>query len=237
MDKALLIGEIAELIGDARHVAAGALSPIPAAAAMLAKRQHRAARVSLLGSRRFSSYTDGGRELFDSAAQGRIDVFFLSGAEIDGEANINLVSIGGYKRPTARFSGSFGSPYLYMLIPRVILFRPEHNLRTLVTKVDFISAPGSSPPHVYRPGGPAALITGRCLFDWNKQQAALFSPQRSSRRDRRRACAPRPASTMTRMRLRLSRASPIARRASSFAPSSKKTSPRATPRFAAEYEG
>ena len=119
MDKALLIDQIAELIGDARHVAAGALSPIPAAAAMLAKRRNRVARVSLLGSRRFSSFTDGGRELFDSAAQGRIDVFFLSGAEIDGEANINLVSIGDYKRPTMRFSGSFGSAYLYMLAPRV----------------------------------------------------------------------------------------------------------------------
>ena len=38
MDKALLINEIADLIGDARHVATGALSPIPAAAAKLAQR-------------------------------------------------------------------------------------------------------------------------------------------------------------------------------------------------------
>ena len=28
--------------------------------------------------------------------------------------------------------------------------------------------PDGSPPEVYRPGGPAALITGRCLFDGNK---------------------------------------------------------------------
>ena len=52
-----------------------------------------------------------------------MDVFFLSGAQIDGEANVNLVSIGDYKKPNARFSGSFGSAYLYMLVPRVILFR------------------------------------------------------------------------------------------------------------------
>ena len=31
------------------------------------------------------------RELFDCAGQGRIDVFFLSGGQIDGEGNINLV--------------------------------------------------------------------------------------------------------------------------------------------------
>ncbi|MBE9606339.1 CoA synthetase [Acetobacteraceae bacterium H6797] len=171
MDAALLIDAIARLIGDAKHVATGALSPIPTAAAMLArKRSGGKMRVTILGSRRNSRYTDGAKELFDSAAQGRIDVFFLSGAQIDGEANINLLSIGDYERPNVRFSGSFGSPYLYMMVPRVILFRPEHDRRALVPKVDFISAPGWSPPEVYRPGGPMALVTGKCLFDWKKDE-------------------------------------------------------------------
>lgn len=169
MDAALLISAIADLIGDAGHVATGALSPIPTAAAMLARRRSGGKmRVTILGSRRNSRYTDGAKELFDSAAQSRIDVFFLSGAQIDGEANINLLSIGPYEQPKVRFSGSFGSPYLYMMVPRVILFRPDHDKRALVPKVDFISAPGWSPPEVYRPGGPMALVTGKCLFDWNK---------------------------------------------------------------------
>ena len=170
-DAALLISVIADLIGDARHVATGALSPIPTAAAMLArKRSGGRMRVSILGSRRNSRDTDGAKELFDSAAQGRIDVFFLSGAQIDGEANINLLSIGPYDRPKVRFAGSFGSPYLYMMVPRVILFRPDHDVRALPPKVDFISAPGWSPPEVYRPGGPMALVTGKCLFDWRKSE-------------------------------------------------------------------
>jgi glutaconate CoA-transferase subunit B len=171
MDAAILISAVADLIGDAKHVATGALSPIPTAAAMLARRRSGGRmRVTVLGSRRNSRFTDGAKELFDSAAQGRIDVFFLSGAQIDGEANINLLSIGDYDRPKARFSGSFGSPYLYMLVPRVILFRPEHDRRAMVPKVDFISAPGWSAPEVYRPGGPAALVTGKCLFDWRKDE-------------------------------------------------------------------
>lgn len=171
MDAALLIDAIARLIGDARHVATGALSPIPTAAAMLARqRSGGRMRVTVLGSRRNSRYTDGAKELFDSAAQGRIDVFFLSGAQIDGEANINLLAIGDYARPRVRFSGSFGSPYLYMLVPRVILFRQEHDRRALVPRVDFISAPGWSPPEVYRPGGPVALVTGKCIFDWQKAE-------------------------------------------------------------------
>jgi glutaconate CoA-transferase subunit B len=50
----------------------------------------------------------------------------------------------------------------------VILFRLEHSRRTLVPKVDFISAPGGSPDNVYRSGGPIALITNRCVFDFDR---------------------------------------------------------------------
>ena len=165
----LLADVIAGLIGDARHVAIGATSPIPAAAALLAReRGNGRPYVSLLGSRRNNFFTDGGRELFDCAGQGRIDVFFLSGGQIDGEANVNLVSVGDYDKPKVRFPGSFGSSYLYYVVPKVILFRLEHTRRTLVEKVDFISAPGTSADNVFRPGGPIALVTTRCLFAFDR---------------------------------------------------------------------
>ena len=145
-DEELLADVITRLIGDVRHVAVGNASPIPATAALLARaRGNGRPYVSLLGSRTHSFFTDGGRELFDCAGQGRIDVFFLSGGEIDGEGNINLVSIGDYEKPKARFPGSFGSAYLYFVVPKVILFRTEHSRRTLVPKVGFISAPGGKP--------------------------------------------------------------------------------------------
>ncbi len=165
----LLIATIAPMLEDLDHVAVGAASPIPGAAALLAKaRSGGRLRVSLLGSERDNFFTDGARELFDCAAQGRIDAFFLGGAQIDGGANINLVGIGGYPRSEVRFPGSFGSAYLAFLVPRIILFQPEHSTRTLVPKVDFVSAPGTSPPNVHRPGGPVALITGRCLFAFDR---------------------------------------------------------------------
>src|SRR6202034_865636 len=53
--------------------------------------------------------------------------------------------------------GAEGDP-----VPRV-----EHSRRTLVPKVDFVSAPGGSPENVFRPGGPIALVTNRCLFDFD----------------------------------------------------------------------
>jgi glutaconate CoA-transferase subunit B len=165
----LLADVIVRLIGDARHVAVGNASPIPAAAALTARALGNGRPyVSLLGSARHTFFTDGGRELFDCAGQGRVDVFFLSGGQIDGAANINLVSIGDYRRPKVRFPGSFGAAYLYYVVPRVILFRTEHSRRTLVETVDFVSAPGTSPSEVYRPGGPVALVTNRCLFAFDR---------------------------------------------------------------------
>jgi glutaconate CoA-transferase subunit B len=172
-DEELLASVIADLIGDVRHVAVGNASPIPATAALLARargqgRPQGGPYVSLLQSRKHNFFTDGGRELFDCAGQGRIDVFFLSGGEIDGEGNINLVSIGDYDKPKVRFPGSFGSAHLYYVVPKVILFRTEHSRRTLVPRVGFVSAPGGSPDNVYRPGGPIALVTNRCLFGFDR---------------------------------------------------------------------
>lgn len=156
---------VARLIGDARHVAVGAASPIPAAGAFLLKQKNPSLRISLLQKRSGNPFTEGSRELFDLAGQGRIDVFFLGGAQIDGEANINLVEAEG-----KRFPGSFGSAFMYFTAGKTILFREEHSPRVLVKKVDYVSAPGWSPPEVVRRGGPAALLTGKALFSWQKDK-------------------------------------------------------------------
>jgi glutaconate CoA-transferase subunit B len=170
-DEELLADVITRVIGDVRHIAVGNASPIPAMAALLARaRGGGMPYVSLLQSRKHNFFTDGGRELFDCAGQGRVDVFFLSGGEIDGTGNVNLVSIGDYEKPSVRFGGSFGSAYLYYVVPKVVLFRTEHSGRTLVPRVSFISAPGGSASNVYRPGGPVALVTSRCLFTFDRAE-------------------------------------------------------------------
>lgn len=168
----LLITTIAPMLEGLGHVAVGAASPIPGAAALLARHRsgHRL-RVSMLASERHTCFTDGAREIFDCAAQGRMDAFFLGGGQIDGSANINLVGIDGYPRSRVRFPGSFGSAFMYFVVPRVILFSLEHSRRVLVPRVDFVSAPGTSPAQVYRPGGPHALVTSRCVFRFQKESA------------------------------------------------------------------
>jgi glutaconate CoA-transferase, subunit B len=166
----LLIAAIARLLEGCRHVVTGASSPIPGAAALLAREMSGGIlRVNILGSTRHNAFTNGGVELFDLAAQGRIDAFFLGGGQIDGQANINLVGVGRYPDVDVRWPGSFGSSYMYFLVPRVILFREEHTRRVMVPKVDFVSAPGVSPAHVYRPGGPYKMITGLGLFAFDRR--------------------------------------------------------------------
>jgi glutaconate CoA-transferase subunit B len=165
----ILVATIARLLEGCRSVVIGNQSPIPGTAALVARDLSGGAmRVTILGSRRHTDFTNGGVETFDRAAQGRVDAFFLGGGQIDGEANINLVGAGVYPRVDVRWPGSFGSAYLYFLVPRVILFREEHTPRVFVKKVDFVSAPGTSPPGVYRPGGPWKLLTGLGLFAFDK---------------------------------------------------------------------
>jgi glutaconate CoA-transferase, subunit B len=165
----LYASAIADLLAGVRNVAVGMLSPVPGAGALLAAHlSGGATRLTILGSRAHSRFTNGGAELFDLAGRGAIDAFFLSGGQIDGHGNINLVGTGDYPRTEVRWSGSFGSAYLYYVVPRVVLFRWEHSRRTLVEQVDFISAPGTSPPGVHRTGGPVALITNLCLFRFDR---------------------------------------------------------------------
>ncbi|MFC3231167.1 CoA-transferase [Marinibaculum pumilum] len=167
----IMISSIAELLEGCRHVTVGASSPVPGAGALLARRLAPADRpmlISVLGSQAHNMFTNGGVETFDCAAEGRIDAFFLSGGQIDGQGNINLVGIGDYPRTDVRWPGSFGSAFVYFMIPRVILFREEHSRRVFVEKVDFVSAPGTSSPGIHRPGGPYALLTPLCLFDFDR---------------------------------------------------------------------
>ncbi len=170
----LLISLLADMLAEDRHVAVGAASPIPGAAALLAKAEKSdrgggRMQVTIIHARQHNPFTDGSRELFDLAARGGIDSFFLGGVQIDGQANINLIGIGEYPTVKKRFPGSFGSALMYYVVPKVILFREEHSPRTLVEKVDFVSAPGISDPGVHRPGGPHALVTGRATFDFDKE--------------------------------------------------------------------
>ena len=169
-DEELFIVALAAELAGVRHVAVGSASPLPAAAAWLVHLQSQGrTRVAMLGGRDVF-FTEGGREMFDCAARGRIDAFFLSGGQIDGQANINLMGTGRYPELDVRWGGTYGAPYLYALARRVVLFRDEHTRRVMVPRVDFVTASGSNEGNVYRPGGPRALVTPRCVFRFEPER-------------------------------------------------------------------
>jgi glutaconate CoA-transferase subunit B len=165
----IVIGLIARLVENAGTVAVGSSSPVQASAALLAEAMSNGKTRALVFRNNISDpFPESGSELYDRIGQGRIDVFFLSGGQIDGEANLNMVGAGEYPRSKARFPGSHGTPFIYTMVPRTILYRDEHSRRVLVPKVDFISAPGITPPGVYRRGGPSDLVTGMAHFTFDR---------------------------------------------------------------------
>jgi glutaconate CoA-transferase subunit B len=167
----LIVGLVARLLDNAGTVVVGSSSPLPAAAALLAEDTSGGQTRALIFRNNVDDpFPESGSELYDRVGQGRVDVCFLGGGQIDGSANLNMVGVGDYPRTKVRFPGSHGTPFIYLMVPRVILYREEHSRRVLVPKVDFISAPGITPDGVYRRGGPTDLVTGMAHFTFDRRR-------------------------------------------------------------------
>jgi glutaconate CoA-transferase subunit B len=165
---------IAREVRDGETVAVGTLAPVPASGVLLAHFTHAPrARVIVINHPDFWPFRGGSKEFYDFAQRGALDLFFLSGGQIDRHANLNLIAVGDPSRPRVRLPGGAGAAMLYYLARRVIVFRTEHSPRTLVERVDHVAAPGSTPPDVPRPGGPSAVITPLCVFRIDRARAAL----------------------------------------------------------------
>jgi len=163
---------ISREVRDFETVGVGAASPIPAAACILAEQLHAPnAQIIILEShlKEYYPFPEGHSELHFLAQRGDLDLFFLSGIQIDRQGNVNLHVIGDYQTPNMRLPGAYGSAMLYYMAHRVILFRTEHTRRTFVEKVDFITAPGITPTNVYREGGPTLVVTPKAILGWDRQ--------------------------------------------------------------------
>jgi glutaconate CoA-transferase subunit B len=162
---------ISREVRDFEMIGVGAVSPIPAAGSILAEQLHAShAQIMILGSneKKYYPFPGGSSELHFLAQRGDLDLFFLSGLQIDRKGNINLHVIGDYEAPKMRLPGAYGSAMLYYMAHRVILFRTEHTTRTFVEKVDFITAPGATPANVHREGGPTLVVTPKATLAWDQ---------------------------------------------------------------------
>lgn len=169
---------ISREVRDGETIGIGAASPIPAAGCILAEQLHAPeATLIILGSEEYYPFPAGSSELHFMAQKGELDLFFLSGIQIDRAGNINLHVLGTYEDPRVRLPGAYGSAMLYPMARRVILYRTEHTRRTFVEKVDFVTAAGIQPQSAAGEGGPSLVVTPKALLAWDreKRQWALAS--------------------------------------------------------------
>ncbi len=101
---------------------------------------------------------------------GRIDVGFLSAAQIDRFGNLNSTVIGDYGRPKVRLPGGGGAPEIAASC-RETLVMLQHTPRAFVKELDFVTTVGygDGPGARERAGltgkGVTAVITDLCILE------------------------------------------------------------------------
>ena len=114
--------------------------------------------------------------------QGRVDVSFIGGAQVDRFGNLNTSYIGGAQNIATRLPGSGGACDLASLAKRHIIIM-THEKRRFVPQVDYITSPGFGHGFGWRQkvglprGGPATVITtmGVLKFDPKTKEMMLVS--------------------------------------------------------------
>jgi glutaconate CoA-transferase, subunit B len=108
-------------------------------------------------------------------AQGRVDLGFIGGAEVDRFGNLNTSYVGPPSRPQVKLPGSGGGADIAILSRRWVTLM-SHQRRRLVERVSFVTSPGhgdGTPGWRERNGllggGPAAIITTMCVFRFPKE--------------------------------------------------------------------
>ena len=96
--------------------------------------------------------------------RGRVDVGFLSAAQIDRHGNLNTTVIGSYARPSVRLPGSGGAPEI-AAHAREVLVIMKQSPRSFVPRLDFLTScgylggAGERSRAGFPGGGPRAVIT------------------------------------------------------------------------------
>jgi len=109
---------------------------------------------------------------------GRIDVGFLSGAQLDRFGNINTTVIGSYDEPAVRLPGSGGAPEIASSCREVMVVM-RHRLRAFVEQVDFVTSfgHGTGPRDRellgLRGAGPTRVITDLGVLEPDPETAEL----------------------------------------------------------------
>lgn len=105
------------------------------------------------------------QDFYDLCARGGMDLAYLGCAQIDVHGRTNVSAIGTWHEPKVRLPGGGGAAVMLPTAKRVVTWRTEHSPRSLVEKLDFVTAAGNL----------AALITPLAVFQRRNGLLALES--------------------------------------------------------------
>ncbi len=109
---------------------------------------------------------------------GRIEVGFLGGAQIDRYGNINTTVVGDYEHPKVRLPGSGGAAEIAIHARRTVVIS-RLNKRAFPEAVDFLTSPGHRMKGQTRrelgmPGaGPVRVVTDKGILDADEATGEL----------------------------------------------------------------
>jgi len=117
-------------------------------------------------------------DFYDLCARGGLDLVYLGCAQVDGQGRTNVSVIGNWHEPKVRLPGGGGAAVMMPTAKKVATWRTEHSTRTLVEKLDFVTAAGNLQTVVT----PIAVFQKRnghlALESWNPQ----VSPEEVAKR-------------------------------------------------------
>jgi glutaconate CoA-transferase subunit B len=188
---------LARELRDGDLAVTGASSLVPVAACLLAQRTHApnltlitpAGVVNPQPTRLYRSASDGrwvegaeavgtAYDLFEMSENGRLDVMFYGGVQIDKRGNINLTGTGYQDSGRPRFRGpGLANTSFAVVSKRILLFSAAHTARTFVESVEFLTAAG----HLDGAGarerlgitteGPVLCVTPLVTFDFDEEKS------------------------------------------------------------------
>lgn len=122
----------------------------------------------------------GMADVFQSLLQnGRIEVGFLGGAQVDRWGNINTTVVGSYEHPTVRLPGSGGAAEIAIHARRTLVVS-RLSRRGFPEQVDFITSPGHrirgrSRGELGMPGaGPVKVVTDQAVLEADPDSGELM---------------------------------------------------------------
>ncbi len=196
----LMITTLAELFQDDDQVCNGMASFIPVAAFMLARLTHAPGLIWLASAagldprpdrvpastleaplwRDSVMYLEQYGDFWNYAMNGRwLEKFCVGAAQLDQYGNANNSVIGDdYHAPKVRLPGTAGLADMGSIGKKLYYWNPDHSLRTLVEKVDFISAAGyldggDARERLGLEGGPQLVISNLAVMDFHPESKKM----------------------------------------------------------------